>query len=168
MLDLQRLVAQRPVGRDDTAADGEWRGSHPGERYASALTGMRTAGSEAGIAAGAPFDGKGRVETLAMPRYAIDAPAMNTAWFEGGTYPLRWRGAEPAEVALSLDAGRTFSAPARVPGSADPAGGVNGSSQGLLMRKLAVNAPGAVAIVNSSCEADARSRVWLLRGSMPR
>ena len=51
-----------------------------------------------------------------------------------------------------------------VPGSADPALGVNGSQQGLLMRKLAVNAAGAIAIVNSTFRMNDRSRVWLLRG----
>ena len=49
--------------------------------------------------------------------------------------------------------------------SIDPAGGMNGSNQGFLMRKLAVNGRGAVAIVNSSLKPNERSRVWLIRGS---
>jgi hypothetical protein len=69
-------------------------------------------------------------------------------------------------LAVSRDAGRSFSAPAAVPGSADPGGGVNGSGQGLLMRKLAVNGRGEVAIVNSSFKPGERSRVWLIRGSL--
>ena len=68
-------------------------------------------------------------------------------------------------LAVSRDAGSSFTPPAVVPGSIDPAGGFNGSSQGLLMRKLAVNGRGAVAIVNSSLKANERSRVWLIRGS---
>ena len=56
-------------------------------------------------------------------------------------------------------------APAWCPDSADPGGGFNGSTQGLLMRKLAVSADGAVAIVNSSLKQDAHSRVWLMRGA---
>ena len=67
--------------------------------------------------------------------------------------------------AVSRDGGRTFTVPAVVPGSIDPAGGANGSNQGLLMRKLAVNSHGAVSIVNSSLIRGAGSRVWLIRGS---
>ena len=71
-------------------------------------------------------------------------------------------------IAWSRDGGRTFSPPAVVAGSADAAGGTNGSHQGLLMQKLAVNRHGAVAVVNSSLKEglgnDARSRVWLIRG----
>jgi hypothetical protein len=37
----------------------------------------------------------------------------------------------------------------------------NGSQQGLLMDKLAVNASGTVAIVNSSFQPGTRSAVWL-------
>jgi hypothetical protein len=66
-------------------------------------------------------------------------------------------------ITLSRDAGRSFIPPAVVPGSADPAGGANGSFQGLLMQKLAVNRHGTVAIVNSSLKDNARSRVWLMR-----
>jgi hypothetical protein len=51
-----------------------------------------------------------------------------------------------------------------VPGSVDPALGFNGSQQGLLMRKLAVNQAGAVAVVNSTFKRNEQSRVWLWRG----
>lgn len=67
-------------------------------------------------------------------------------------------------IAVSRDAGQTFSAPAAVPGSVDPAGGVNGSNQGKLMRRLAVHRDGSVAVVNSSLSHGQRSRVWLMRG----
>ena len=71
-------------------------------------------------------------------------------------------------LAVSVDGGRSFSKPGLVPDSADPGGGFNGSSQGLLMKKLAVSTGGAVAIVNSSLKQDAHSRVWLMRGALPR
>lgn len=76
----------------------------------------------------------------------------------------------PRGLALSVssDGGATFANPSVVPGSIDTEGGFNGSNQGLLMNKLAVNRSGAVAIVNSSLKQDAHSRVWLMRGSMPR
>ena len=64
----------------------------------------------------------------------------------------------------SRDGGRTFAAPAVIPGSADPALGVNGSQQGLLMRKLAVNGAGDVAMVNSTFKRNQLSRIWLFRG----
>jgi hypothetical protein len=69
-------------------------------------------------------------------------------------------------VAVSRDAGRSFTAPAVVPGSTDPRGGWNGSNQGFLTKKLAMNGRGAVAIVNSSLTPGRRSRVWLIRGSL--
>jgi hypothetical protein len=71
-------------------------------------------------------------------------------------------------LSVSPDGGRTFSAPVVVPGSIDPAGGANGSSQGLLMKKLAVNATGTFALANSSLEPGSHSRVWLMRGRLPR
>jgi hypothetical protein len=64
----------------------------------------------------------------------------------------------------SSDAGQHFARPARVPGSGDPSGGSNGSQQGLLGKKLAVDRFARLAIVNSSLVPDERSRVWLMRG----
>lgn len=69
------------------------------------------------------------------------------------------------ELAVSSDAGRSFSSPALVPHSADPSGAPNGSFQGLLMQKLAVNARGDIAVVNSSLKDGEGSRVWLMRGA---
>jgi hypothetical protein len=51
-----------------------------------------------------------------------------------------------------------------VPASRDPAGGTNGSHQGMLTRKLAVGA-GGIAVVNSSLQPGVRSRVWLMRST---
>jgi hypothetical protein len=67
----------------------------------------------------------------------------------------------------SRDAGRTFAPPTVVPGTVDPALGVNGSQQGLLMRKLAVNEAGAIAVVNSTFRRNESSRIWLFRGKPP-
>lgn len=65
---------------------------------------------------------------------------------------------------VSRDAGRTFAGPSVVPGSADPMLGDNGSRQGLLMRKLAVNGGGAIAVVNSTFKSGEGSHIWLFRG----
>jgi hypothetical protein len=37
----------------------------------------------------------------------------------------------------------------------------------MLMRKLALNRDGAIAVVNSSFKEKERSRVWLMRGRLP-
>jgi hypothetical protein len=96
-----------------------------------------------------------------FPALGIDANGnLYVLWerFEGDT--LRPRG---LSLALSQDAGRTFRA-ARVPESAGS--GWNGSLQGLLQRKLAVGAAGAIAIVNSSIKPNEGSSVWLTRGKL--
>jgi hypothetical protein len=92
-------------------------------------------------------------------------PALSTDE-KGRIYVLWERFAERARMprglglAISTDGGRSF-ASAEVPGSAGD--GSNGSSQGLLMRKLAVGRNGDIAIVNSSFQEGKRSRVWLMR-----
>lgn len=68
---------------------------------------------------------------------------------------------------VSRDAGGKFSVPSVVPGSGDPALGVNGSLQGLLMRKLAVSRAGAVAVVNSTFRQGDASYIWLIRAAFP-
>ena len=84
-------------------------------------------------------------------------------WERFADSPVRPRG---LAFALSNDGGTTFTTPVLVPHSAGR--GWNGSSQGLLMRKLAVNLRGAIAIVNSSFEAGESSRVWVMRGQVKR
>ena len=69
-------------------------------------------------------------------------------------------------VAVSADGGDSFGAPQLVPHSRDPGGGFNGSTQGLLVPKLAVNARGDVAVVNSALREGSHSRVWLMRGRL--
>lgn len=68
-------------------------------------------------------------------------------------------------LTYSKNGGSAFRDPIVVPGSVDAGGGSNGSQQGLLMRKLAVNGAGSIAIVNSSLEHGVKSRVWLMRGT---
>ena len=68
--------------------------------------------------------------------------------------------------AYSRDGGRTFVSPSVIPGSGDPAFGFNGSLQGLLMRKCAVNRAGAIAVANSTFKKNEASRIWLFRGQL--
>ena len=69
-------------------------------------------------------------------------------------------------MTYSSDGGRTFASPSVIPGSVDPALGTNGSQQGLLMRKLAVNGAGTVAVVNSTFKRNQTSHIWLFRGQV--
>ncbi|MDZ7737351.1 MAG: hypothetical protein U5P41_15655 [Gammaproteobacteria bacterium] len=64
----------------------------------------------------------------------------------------------------SNDGGSTFITPSVIPGTVDHGLGINGSRQGLLMNKLAVNKTGAIAIVNSTFKENAASHIWLIRG----
>ncbi len=79
-------------------------------------------------------------------------------------FPSRGNRSRGLGFTYSSDGGRTFASPSVIPGSIDPALGVNGSQQGLLMRKLAVNGAGSVAVVNSTFKRNQASRIWLFRG----
>jgi hypothetical protein len=98
-------------------------------------------------------------ETAGFPALGLDAAGnIYVLWERFAEHPRLPRG---LALAVSRDGGRTFGA-GEVPGSAGA--GWNGSSQGLLMRKLAVGKQGAIAIVNSSLKQNDASRVWLTRG----
>ncbi|RJG02861.1 sialidase family protein [Noviherbaspirillum sedimenti] len=100
------------------------------------------------------------------PALAIDAQGRLFVIWE--MFPAPGAAPRGLAFAVSSNGGKTFTAPAMVPGSVDPAGGANGSQQGLLTKKLAVNAAGAIAAVNSSLKHNERSRVWLMRGEWDR
>lgn len=96
-----------------------------------------------------------------FPALAIDGKDnLYVLWERFAEHPHLPRG---LALAVSSDRGQSFrSVP--VPQSAGE--GWNGSSQGILMRKLAVNRDGALAIVNSSFREGVRSRVWLIRARL--
>ena len=66
----------------------------------------------------------------------------------------------------SNDGGESFAPPALLLDIANPALSENGSRQGMLMRKLAVNHGGVLAVVNSTFRRDESSHVWLLLGRL--
>jgi hypothetical protein len=102
------------------------------------------------------------VESAAYPSLSIDDAGRIYVLFElFPDYRKRPRG---LGITISIDGGNSFSKPISVPHSKDPTGGTNGSQQGLLMKKLAVNGSGAVVAVNSSLKQDKESRVWLIYG----
>jgi hypothetical protein len=70
-------------------------------------------------------------------------------------------------LAASVDGGDSFSRGSMVPGTGDPELGFNGSLQGLLMRKLAVNDRGTLAVVNGTFSPGQESRILLLLGDAP-
>jgi hypothetical protein len=107
---------------------------------------------------------RNRIESEAFPALGLDEQdAVYVVW---EIYPDRRVSPRGLAIAYSRDGGQTFSTPVIVPGSSDPAGGSNGSQQGLLMRKLGVNPAGAIAVVNSSFEHNEKSRIWLMRGQL--
>lgn len=95
---------------------------------------------------------------------ALSADGDGNLYLLWELFPSRQRRSRGLGFTISSDAGQSFAPPAVVPGSADAELGDNGSRQGLLMRKLAVNAAGAIAIVNSTFKRDQASRIWLYRG----
>ena len=97
---------------------------------------------------------------------SLDVDAQGRVYVLWELYADERQGPRGLGFTVSVDGGRNFASPSVVPDSMDPAGGSNGSSQGLLMRKLAVSADGAVTIVNSSLKQGSHSRVWLMRGDV--
>lgn len=115
--------------------------------------------------AGRRFEGARRISErgATFPALALDGSGgVFMLWERSGGEGERPRG---LGLAVSRDGGASFTAQV-VPQSAGE--GWNGSSQGLLMQKLAVNGDGNVAIVNSSLQPGKRSRVWLIRGATSR
>lgn len=103
-------------------------------------------------------------ESAGFPMLRTDAAGRLYVTFE--LFPDAQKRPRGIGMVISPDGGKTFTPVAVVPGSSDVAGGTNGSHQGLLMSKLAVNRYGAVAIVNSSLLPGRKSRVWLMRGAI--
>lgn len=102
------------------------------------------------------------VESAHFPALSVDGEDNLYVIWE--LFPRRAHYPRGLGFTSSGDGGRSFAPPSVIPGSIDPGQGVNGSQQGLLMRKLAVNAAGAIAVVNSTFRLNERSSVWLLLG----
>lgn len=103
-----------------------------------------------------------RFESLGYPALGLDG--QDNVYVLWELFPRRQHYSQGLGFTVSGDGGRTFQPPSVVPGSFDPARGFNGSQQGSLMRKLAVNGPGAVAVVNSTFRRGQGSGIWLYRG----
>ncbi len=103
-----------------------------------------------------------RFESVSFPALSLDGEGNIYVIWE--LFPRRGHYPQGLGFTHSSDGGGTFVAPSVIPGSVDAALGVNGSQQGLLMRKLAVNRTGAIAVVNSTFRRNEASHVWLFRG----
>ncbi len=99
-----------------------------------------------------------------FPSLALDGAGNPVVLWE--LFPGPRTHARGLGIARSTDGGDTFSEPAVVSGTRGMEG-FAGGRQGLLMRKLAVNATGEVAVVHSTFERDVASRIWLIRGRLP-
>jgi hypothetical protein len=100
--------------------------------------------------------------SVAFPALGIDDD--NNLYLLWERFPAARERPRGLGYSTSGDGGRSFSAPAVVPGSDDPALGFNGSLQGLLMQKLAVDGAGRVAVANSTYASGEASRIWLHHG----
>lgn len=103
------------------------------------------------------------VDSAGFPAVSVDGQGRVYVVWE--LFPDRRGRSRGLGFTASGDGGRTFPPPSTVPGIADPDRGFNGSLQGLLMRKLAVNEAGAIAVVNSTFERGVASRIRLVRGN---
>ena len=122
------------------------------------------------IDGGRSFEAPKEILSPQMEKFAsVNFPALSVdgqdnLYVSWELFPSRRNYSEGLGFTYSRDAGRTFELPTVVPGSVDPALGFNGSQQGLLMRKLAVNGAGAIAVVNSTFRRNEKSRVLLFSG----
>lgn len=103
-----------------------------------------------------------RFAAVGFPHLAVDgAGRVYLAW---ELFPRFVREPHGMGFALSADGGDSFDNPEVVPGSDDRDHGSGGGRQGLLMRKLAVDESGRIAIVHSTYQTGAASRIWLHGG----
>jgi hypothetical protein len=105
---------------------------------------------------------RGDVEMVHFPHLDVDSEGRVHVLWE--RFPSRRHRPLGIGYTWSGDGGSTFASSRIVPGTDNPRHGANGSQQGLLMRKLAVNGQGSIAVVNSTFMAGETSYVWLYTG----
>jgi hypothetical protein len=134
----------------------------PGGRYVVRYT--RSMGGTGKFSAPRTISPASADETDGAAYPSIATDGRNALFVIWEIFPAGGSHSRSLGIAWSSDTGQHFTRPALVPGSSDPLGGLNGSQQGLLGKKLAVDRAGRLAIVNSSMVPEERSRVWLMRG----
>ena len=104
-------------------------------------------------------------DSVNFPDLAVDA--ANRLYVVWKLFPDRRQFSRGLGFTVSHDGGQSFAEPEIVPESDDPNLGFSGSLQGSLMARLAVNADGALAVVNSTFAPGRSSHVWLWRRAAP-
>ena len=103
-----------------------------------------------------------RFDSVGFPALSLDGAGNLYVLWE--LFPDRRGYSRGLGITTSRDGGQSFAPPSVIPGTGDRALGNNGGQQGLLMRKLAVNGAGALAVVNSTFKRGETSHIWLIRG----
>jgi hypothetical protein len=113
-----------------------------------------------------------RPRVISQPHAADVAAAFPSLATEGDRVVVTWEYYPDAKalphgigIAYSFDRGTTFTQPSLIDGTRDP--GPNGGFEGRLMRKLAVR-DDSIVVVNSAKRDRESSRVWLVRGTLPK
>jgi hypothetical protein len=100
-------------------------------------------------------------DSLGFASLAVTGNAVYVIW---ELFPRLGHRSQGLGITHSSDGGESFAPATIVPHSGRAEPGFNGSLQGLLTRKLAVNGAGEIAVVNSTFQPDVASRVRLIRG----
>jgi hypothetical protein len=107
----------------------------------------------------------GAIDSVNFPELAVDGTdRLYVIW---QLFPERRQRSRGLGFTLSLDGGHSFRKAEAVPESDNPELGFNGSLQGSLVARLAVNADGSLALVNSTFAPGRFSQIWLWRRSSP-
>lgn len=103
------------------------------------------------------------IDSVNFPNLAVDAAdRLYIAWKR---FPDRRQHSRGLGFTMSLDGGQRFAKPEIVPDSDNTSLGFNGSLQGSLMARLAVNADGSLVLANSTFAPGRSSHIWLWRKS---
>lgn len=136
---------------------GESSGGSPRQyriRYARRDAGSRRFSEPSTLAAA-----DAGVDSVNFPDIAVDA--ANRLYVVWELFPDRRQRPQGLGFTVSNDGGQSFAEPEIVPASDNPNLGFSGSLQGSLMARLAVNADGVLALVNSTFMPGRSSHVWL-------
>ena len=140
------------------ASDAGPQGPHE-IRHAELAPDDQAFGEATRISEPSPEEGFDRAH---FPEIALDGQDRAVILWE--LYPQEWQRPLALGLAYRASGEDGFSDPMRVPGTGDFEAGVQGSLQGLFMRKLAVNSSGRIAVVNATFLPQEQSRITLLRG----
>ena len=105
-----------------------------------------------------------RVESVSFPSLDVDGDSGVYLLWE--LFPDAAGRSRGLGFTHSMDGGDSFHTASVVPGTVDRRHGFNGSQQGLLMNKLAVDDTGRIAVVNSTFNRGRSSHIWLLLAEM--